>query len=49
MGSRGGGWGVFGRGHLESISPIVLVNVDEVDITFGQSGQLRELAPIASP
>ena len=50
MGSRGGGWGVFGRGHLVgSISPRVLVNVDGVNVTFGQAGQLRGFAPVASP
>ena len=48
-GSRGGGWGVFGRGHLVgSISPGVLVKVDGVGVTFGQARQLRGFAP-ASP
>ena len=36
MESRGGGWGVFGRGHLvRSISPGVLVKLDGVYVTFG--------------
>ena len=48
MGSRAGGWGVFGHGHLVgSVSPGVLVKEDGVIITFGQAGQFREFAPVA--
>ena len=50
MGSRRGGWGVFGRGHLVgSISPGVLVKVDGAGVTFGQAGQFRRFTPVASP
>ena len=48
MESRGGGWGVFGRGHLMgSISRRVLVNVDGSNVTLGQARQLRGFALVA--
>ena len=45
MGSRGGGWDVFGCGHLvERINPGFLLKVDGEGITLGQAGQLRGFA-----
>ena len=42
MGSRDGGWDVFGCVHLvERISPGFFVKVDWKAITFGQAVQFR--------